>query len=629
MHRLAPHSSQFHPQAVDNVGESNVFQQMVRKFHNFETVGSAVVALSIVLCLWMTDSHAEPVHGLAMHGEPALRDDFAHFPYADPNAVQGGRITYGERGAFDSFNPYIRKGRSVWGVRAHVVESLMERSWDEPFTVYGLLAQSVEAPPDRSWVAFELRPEARFASGAPVTVEDVLWSWETLRDHGKPIYQNYWRQIDRIERSGERGLKVVFTEPNRELPLTLGLMPIFERAAWEGQDFAAGGLDPITGSGPYVIDSFEAGRRVVFRKNPDYWGADLPINRGRHNLDEIEYLYFQDSAALWEAFKVGDVSLYRDDDPAHWAEAYDFPAVSDGRVVKGEIPHARASGMHGFVFNTRKPIFADRRVRRALALAFDYDWVNARFFRGGKTRIASYYAGSSLGFAGVAEGRERALLAAFQDALPQGTLEDGWRPPEGAGDGRNRSNLREAKRLLAEAGWTVRDGALRDASGAPFEFEILLASAADERLADIFVTALRTLGITARPRLVETAQYQSRLNEYDFDMIVRRWWLSLAPGEEQRFYWGRYGVETPGTRNYMGADNPAAEAMIDALLVAVSREEFEAAVRALDRVLSSGVYVIPFGYLTEDRFAWWSDFRKPDRAALYGYRPDVWWRETR
>ncbi|MEM1419172.1 MAG: extracellular solute-binding protein [Pseudomonadota bacterium] len=573
----------------------------------------------------MSDSAAAPSHGVAIQGEPALPPDFRSFTYVNPEAPKGGSITYGERGSFDSFNPYIRDGRSVWGVRAHVVESLMERSWDEPFSVYGLLAESIEIPEDRSWVAFQLRSEARFSSGAPVTIDDVIWSWEILRDKGKPYYRNLFSQVQSIERQGEFGLRVEFKGPNQELPLTLGLMPVLERASWEDREFGKGGLDPVTGSGPYVLESFEAGRRVVFRKNPDYWGADLPINKGRHNFDEIEYLYFQDKTALWEAFKVGDVSQFRETDPAHWAEAYGFPAVLNGRALKGEIPHQRASGMNGFVFNTRNALFDDRRVREAFALAFDYEWINARFFRGGKTRIQSYFSGSALGFEGAAEGREKELLAPFAGDLPPGTLEDGWRPPRGAGDGRNRTNLRQATKLLAEAGWTVQDGVLRDAAGAPFEFEILLVSSEDERIADIFVKDLRRLGIVASKRLVESAQYQARLNDYDFDMIVRRWWLSLSPGEEQRFYWGSGGVETRGTRNYMGANDPAIDAMVDALLVAKTQADFQAATRALDRVLSSGIYVIPFGYETEDRFGWWSGFEKPDDAAIYGYRPDVWW----
>lgn len=567
-------------------------------------------------------------HAIAMHGAPALGPDFRHVPYADPAAPMQGGIRIGERGAFDSLNPFTIRGRSHWTVREHLYESLLERSWDEPFTLYGLLADGVWTDDARSEVRFRLHPEARFSDGAPVTVEDVIFTLETLREKGKPNHRSYYGQVAAIERTGPREVRFVFAAPNRELPLLLGLMPILPAALWDGRDIAEPSLEVPVGSGPYQLEIVEDGRRLLYRRDPGYWGAGLALNAGRHNFETIEYQFFRDNAALWQAFTAGALDVYPDGDPAHWAEAYDFPAVADGRVLRTEIPHGRASGMEGFVFNARRAMFADRRVRVALAEAFDFAWVNERFFRGGYSRIESYFSGSSLGFRGAAEGGERALLAPYAAQLPEGTLEAGWRPPEGAGDGRNRKALRKAAKLLQDAGWTVRDGVLRNAAGEPFRFEILLGSSRDERIARAFVDAISPLGLQVEMRVVDQAQYQDRLNAFDYDMIVRRWYLSLSPGEEQRFYWGSAAASEPGSRNYMGVQDPVVDAMIDAMLAARTREAFEEAVRALDRALSSGVYVIPFGYLASDRLAHGAALKKPARDALYGHRPDVWWRES-
>ena len=568
-----------------------------------------------------------PAHGIAMHGEPALAPGFTALPYVNPDAPRGGRVVYGELGGFDSLNPYILRGRAPWGVRAHTVESLMARSWNEPFTLYGLLAESVTVPEDRSWVEFTLRPEARFSDGSPVTVEDVIWSFETLGTKGHPAYRNAWRSVASIEQTGPRSLRITFAERNRELPLIMGLRPVLKKAQFAGRAFTEPSLEPIIGSGPYVVADFEPGRFIAFRRNPDYWGRDLAINRGVNNFDEIRYEYFRDAEALWAAVKTGQVSIFRDTDPVRWAEGYDFPAAREGRILRGEIPHSRPSGMYGFVFNTRRALFADRRVREALTLTFDWEWINARLYRGQYRRIRSYYDNSPLGFRGRAEGRERELLLPFAASLPPGTLEEGWRPPVSDGSGRDRRLLRRAVRLLAEAGWRVREGVMRNDSGEPFRFELLVASSRDETLAGLWRRSLERLGIEMRVRRVDAAQFAQRRREYDFDMTVNRWYLSLSPGIEQRLYFGSRGRTEPGTRNYMGVADPAVDAMIDALLAAGTRPEFEAAVRALDRVLSAGIYVIPFGYLPTDRVAWQRGYAKPDRAPLYGFRPEVWWKE--
>ncbi|MEE3100886.1 MAG: extracellular solute-binding protein, partial [Pseudomonadota bacterium] len=410
------------------------------------------LALSLALAPICGGAEEATTHGLAMHGVPALPADFTHLPYADPDATPGGRLVLGELGGFDSLNPYILKGRSVWAVRGLMVESLLARSYDEPFTLYGQLAGRVETPPDRSWVEFELREEARFSDGSPVTLDDVIWSMEVLAEKGLPGFRTSWAKVSRTEITGPRSVRFHFDAPDREMPLILGLRPILKKAAFEGRDFAESSMEPLVTSGPYVVDSAEPGRRVVFRKNPDWWGKDLAINAGLWNFDEIRYEWFKDEAARFEAFRAGDIDVFRDGDPARWEEGYGFPAAQRGDVVKAEIPHQRPSGLTGFVFNTRRPIFADIRVRRALAEALDFEWINATLNRGAYARIRSPFGGSPLAFQGAAQGREREILAPFAADLPEGALGSGFDWPRTDGSGRSRRNLREAARLLAEAG---------------------------------------------------------------------------------------------------------------------------------------------------------------------------------
>ncbi|MEM9012248.1 MAG: extracellular solute-binding protein [Pseudomonadota bacterium] len=569
-----------------------------------------------------------PRHGLAMHGAPMLPADFAHLPYADPDAPKGGTIVLSEVGGFDSLNPYVLRGTAPWGMRLHVFESLLARNWDEPFGLYGLLAESVETAPDRRWVEFTLREEARFADGAPVTVEDVLWSMETLAADGVPSFRITRDKVARAVQTGPRSVRFELAEPDRELALILGLRPILQKAAWEGVSFRDSGLFVPTGSGPYRVASFEPNGNIVFARRPDYWGAGLGVNVGRHNFDTIRYEFFADSGTAFEAFKAGLVSVYREGDPVRWARQYDFPAVANGEIVRAAIPHGRPSGMRGFVFNTRRAPFDDIRVRQALLHAFNFTWINARLNDGVFPRITSYFANSDFAFDGAASPGEEALLAPFAAGLPPDTL-SGPTLPAGSDDLRNRRGLRTARQLLAEAGWEIADGQLRNAAGAPFAFEILLRSQANEAVASIYADALARLGIDVDIRVVDDAQYETERNAYDFDMIVNLWALSLSPGNEQRFYWGSDGVTEPGTRNYPGIDNPAVDAMIDALLAAETPEDFRTAVRALDRVLMAGRYVIPFWYAEESWLAHDVRVTFPEALPLYGdwtgFLPDVWW----
>ncbi|MCB4454235.1 extracellular solute-binding protein [Leisingera sp. McT4-56] len=567
-----------------------------------------------------------------MYGDPALPPDFVSLPYANPDAPKGGKVVFGNTGGFDSLNPFTLKGTTPWQLRFWGYESLMGRSWDEPFTLYGLLAESVEVPEDRSWVEFTLREGARFSDGSPVTADDVIWSYETLGTKGHPRYRGFWTKVEKIEQTGPRSLRLTFNTEDRELALIAGLRPILKKAQWEGKEFGSDEIEgaPI-GTGAYVVSSFEPGRFVSLSRNPDYWGADLPLRRGTQNFDTLRIDFFGDETVLFEAFKAGELSAVREFNADKWDSVYSFPAITRGDVVKSEIPHQRPSGMTGLVMNTRRAPLDDWRVREALLLAFNFEYINGTVTGGTQQRISSYFSGSVLGMRpGAAEGKVRTLLAPFADSLLPGTLE-GYTLPQGDGSKRNRGNLRKAMKLLEESGWTVTDGVLRNAEGTPLTLSVLIRQGDGEMktVTEIYARALERLGITLTPETVDNAQYAERENAYDFDLTRFRRELSLSPGNEQRYYWGSDGVDQPGSRNLMGMDSPAAEAMIDAMLTATEPEDFTAAVRALDRVLTAGRYVIPFWSFDTGRIAHIKEMRFPDRLPIYGDRtefmPDVWW----
>ena len=565
-----------------------------------------------------------------MYGTPEHPQDFVALPYANPDAPKGGRIVFGENDTFDSLHPYILKGKSAWGVRAHVFETLMGRNWDEPFALYGLLAESIETPEDRSWVEFRLREEAAFSDGSPVTVEDVLWSWETLAENGLPGYQRSWSKVSRAQAVDGRTIRLEFSTPDRELPLIFGLRPVLKKADWDGIDFAASGLRVPVGSGPYVVGDFEPGRFIEFTRNPDYWGRDLAFNAGRHNLDVIRYEYFTDAATLHQAFTAGVLSTKREFNPAKWVQDYRFPAVENGDVIKSEIPHQRPSGMYGLVFNTRREIFRDWRVRDALIHAFNFEFVNQTLNGSSLPRITSYFSNSELGMKpGAAIGEVLDLLAPYRADLLPGAI-DGYTLPV-ARSARNRGGLRHARTQLEAAGWRVSDGVLRNANGEPFRFTIMLGLAGAEGIANIFAQSLERLGIVVETEVVDAAQSTARKSTYDYDMLFNTWGLSLSPGNEQWKYWGSDGVTQEGSRNYMGVASPAVDAMITGMLEATSRESFTAHVRALDRILMSGRYVIPLWYQPVSMLAHRKELRYPDRLPVYGdwsgFLPDVWWFE--
>jgi len=576
----------------------------------------------------------QPMHGISMYGQPALPRDYEHLTYVNPDAPTGGRIVTGEVGSFDSLNPHIRQGSVPWQLRFLAYESLMGRSWDEPFTLYGLLAESVEVDPNHMWVEFTLRPEARFSDGSPVTVEDVIWSYETLGTEGHPRYLNAWTRIASIEATGDRSVRLTFTEADRELALIMGLRPILKAAQWEDADFTESGLDTIPiATAPYVIDDFEAGRFVSLRRDPDYWGADLPFRRGTNVIDEIRMEFFTDGTAMFEAFTSGLLTTMRETNAANWAENYDFPRVQSGEVVLSEVPHRRPSGITGLVMNTRHDVFADWRVREAMIQAFNFEFINQTLNGGIEPRITSYFSNSPLGMLpGPAEGRVAEFLEPFAGDLLPGALE-GYELPVSDGSERNRAGIAEALRLMEEAGYTVEEGVMTGPDGAPFTFDILLQSGSSENeaIVNIYVEALERLGITPSVNSVDPAQYRERTDAFDFDMTTFRRGLSLSPGNEQRLYWGCDMVETEGSRNVMGACHPAIEAMIDRMLTSESQDDYVAAVRALDRVLISQRYVVPFWYNPIARIAHDAELRYPDYIPIYGdwigWQPDVWWVE--
>ena len=568
-----------------------------------------------------------------MYGQPALPPDFVSLPYVNPDAPKGGRMVFGNTGGFDSLNPFVLKGTPPWQWRFLGFESLLSQSLDEPFTLYGLLAESVETPEDRSWVEFTLREEARFSDGTPVTVADVIWSFETLGAEGHMRYRSLPPKIASIRQTGPRSLRIAFNTPDRELPLIAGLRPVLKKAQWEGRDFANAPLAEIPiGSGPYTVASYEVGRRVLLRRNPDYWGNDLPLRRGTMNLDEIQLEFFADATVLFEAFKAGDLSAVREDNAERWASLFDFPAIASGEVVKAEIRHGRPTGMTGFVLNSRRPPLDDWRVREALLRAFNFEYINETATGGVQPRIPSYFANSDLGMRpGPAEGKVRALLEPFAATLPPGALE-GYALPVGDGTLRNRANLRAASKLLDEAGLAVDSSGRRlGPDGSPLVLTVLLrqGDTRGQSVIDIYRLALERLGIELRVDRVDNAQFVARETEYDFDITSYRRDMSLSPGNEQRLYWSADGVTQPGTRNLMGMASPAAEAMIDKMVSAMAPEDFTAAVRALDRILMAGRYVIPLWYDTVDRIAHRREFHYPRNTPIYGDRPgflpEIWW----
>ena len=593
-----------------------------------------VMAFIFSIKMIATFSIAEPQHAISMYSNPALPPDFVSLPYANPNAPQGGEVRLGEVGSFDSLNPHILKGRSPWQLRFWNYETLMGRSWDEPFTLYGLLAESIETGPNREWVEFRLRPEAKFADGSPVTVDDVIWSYETLGTVGHWRYRGLWGKIERMEQTGPRSIRMTFNKDNAELALLAGMRPILKKTQWDGKDFTASGIDiiPIT-SAPYQITDFQAGRFIKLEKNPNYWGKNLGFRRGTNNLDRIRIEYFADASVYFEAFKTGNIDIYREGNAEKWATQFDFPRSLNGAITKSEVPHARPTGMRGLFMNMRKKKFQDWRVREALIQAFNFEYINETQNGGRQNRISSYFSNSVLGLIpGAARKDVVALLQPFKTELLPGTLA-GYNLPVSDGTLSNRKNMRRAQKLLQKAGYAVRDGVLMDKDGLPFQFEILMRQGAQEYLsiAEIYINALERLGIKATVSLVDGAQYTERLNKAEFDMVPYSRGLSLSPGNEQYLYWSSEVTDNEGTRNIIGIKSKALDYLLAQLVEAKSEDQLFAITRAMDRVLTAGRYVIPIYYENVSRIAHKSELKFPKYTPIYGDRigflPDVWWQE--
>ena len=591
-------------------------------------VFGGVLASGLAFGLNLGEVLAKESYAIAMHGAPALPADFTHMPYANPDAPKGGRLVQGILGTFDSLNPLIVRGLAVQQIRGFVVESLMARGNDEAFTLYGLLARSVETDDARNYVTFRLDPKARFSDGHPVTAEDVVFSWALLRDHGRPNHRQYYSKVVKAEAIDPLTVRFDFgTAGDRELPLILGLMPVLPKHAVDLTSFEETTMTAPIGSGPYRVSAVRPGASVTLTRNPDYWGRDLPVNRGLWNFGEIRLDFYREANGHFEAFKRGLYDFRVETEPLRWHDGYDFPAARNGALIRDTIKTGMPQPSEFLVFNTRRPMFSDARVRQALTLLFDFEWINQNYFFGLYGRSASYFAGSELSAHGrPADERERELLKPYASHMPADILDGSYRLPVSDGSGRDRAALRSALTLLSQAGYDLDGTVLRQRSTkAPLSFEILVTTRDQERIALAYLRDLKRAGIEANVRAVDPVQFDQRRLAFDFDMIQNRWDQSLSPGNEQYFYWGREAADIPGTRNYMGARDPAIDAMIAAILEAREHPAFVSAVRALDRALMSGCYAIPVLNVQEQWIARWNRIERPKATALTGYLPETWW----
>jgi peptide/nickel transport system substrate-binding protein len=586
---------------------------------------------------------AEPRHAIAMQGEPALPPDYRHFSYVNPNAPKGGSITYCVIGSFDNLNPFIVKSlrttaRGVIDVIFGnlVFESLMTRNADEAFSLYGLLAETIDITPDRKTVEFNLNPNAKWSDGKPVTPEDVLFTYEVYTEKGRPPYSDRMAKVAKLEKTGEHSVRFTFNEhADREFPLIIALTPIVPKHAFDKETFDQTTLKPVTGSGPYRIAEVEPGERVIFERNPDYWGKDLPAKRGFDNYDRITIEYFLNANSQFEAFKKGICSAYAGPiytglDPTQVARDFDFPAFKAGDVVVESFERNLPPVVTGFLFNTRLPKFADVRVRRALAMLYDFEWANKNIFDGKFERTASYWQNSELSALGrPASEKEKALLAPFPGSVLPEVMNGTWRPAATDGSGRDRAVLRSAFELLKSAGFAMNGGALTGPDGQPFGFEILTASQGEERLASIYQRTLQKLGIAVSIRSVDDAQIQQRKQRFDFEVVIGSTGFSgtLSPGIELIGRWGSEARDAEGSFNLAGVADPAVDAMIDAMLNARDKEDYVAAVRALDRLLISGAYMVPMQHNTEQSVAYWTYLAHPDKTPIFGFQLPTWWRK--
>lgn len=595
--------------------------------------GMTVLLLSFFTAPALAQEPVTPVHALTMHGTPKYGPAFTHMDYTNPDAPKGGTLRLHAIGTFDSLNPFIIKGTPAAGLlflgQSLTYDSLMDQSTDEPFSMYCLLCETVELPKDNKSITFNLRKDAKWHDGTPVTADDVVWSFNSFMEKGSPFFKAYYGDVENVVAESPTRVTFKFKHgDNAELPLILSQISILPKHYWtaEGRDIGASSLVPPLGSGPYKFGKIAPGRSIEYVRVPDYWGKDLPLNKGKFNYDRITYDYYRDSDVALEAFLAGEYD-FRDENTAKlWAESYNVPQVKDGRIIKAEIAHKRPAGMQGFIYNTRRPVFADKKVREALAYAFDFEWSNKQFAFGSYKRSRSYFSNSELASTGLPQGRELEILEKYRGKIPDEVFTAEYNPPKSDGSGNNRAGLAKAKEILDAAGWAMGPDGVRAKNGVKLAFEIIDSNPQFERWTLPFINNLKKLGIKASFRTVDPAQYQNRMNEFDYDMTVMSIGQSDSPGNEQRDFWSTAKADMPGSRNYMGVKDPVVDEIVEDLIKAKSREDLVAYTHALDRVLQWNFYLIPHWHIDHWRLVWWNKLEKP--AKLSDLTPgvtDTWW----
>jgi len=586
----------------------------------------SVTAFNLMVIPAANANDPAPAHGLAMHGDLKYSSNFKHFEYVNPNAPKGGSIRLSAIGGFDSLNPFIVKGNAASGA-AFIYETLMTSSADEAFSVYGQLAKTVRTPKDRSWVEFTLRDEARWHDGKMITADDVIFSYETLVSKGAPFYRLYYGSVERAVKIDQKTVRFDFKPgENRELPLILGQLTVLPKHYWATREFNATTLEPPLGSGAYKIKRIEANRTIIMERVSDYWGKDLPVNKGLNNFDTLEFEYYRDAQVAIEAFTGGRFDFRREFSSKAWATSYKVPAVDKGHIKLERFDHNRPTGMQGFAYNIRRDLFKDPVVREALAYAFDFTWSNKNLFYGQYKRSRSYFDNSELEATGLPSDAELVLLEPLRNSIPPEVFTEEYTPPESDGSGNIRTNLRTASKLLRDAGWVIKDGIrVNEKTGVKLEFEVLLSSPIFERIVLPFSKNLEKLGVKIRTRTVESAQYRRRLDTFDYDMVVGNWGQSMSPGNEQRDFWGSASVNQQGSRNIIGINDPAIDTLIEKLIAAPDRKALVTAAHALDRVLQWNHFVIPHFHAGYDRIAYWDKFGKPDVTPASGTQFLSWW----
>ncbi|MDI1303140.1 MAG: extracellular solute-binding protein [bacterium] len=586
----------------------------------------SLAALSLALTCVTAHATTEISHAIALHGTPKYPASFKAFAYVNPDAPKGGDIRLEAMGTFDSLNPFINKGIPAAGINS-IYDTLTLKSDDEPFTQYGLLAEKIERDPaDKSWIIYHLNPKARFSDGKPVTSADVVFSFNIIRKDGDPQYKAYYSDIANVEALDTQRVKFTFKRTdNPELQLIVGQLQIIPKHYWEKRNFNTTNLDIPVGSGAYIVSRVDNGRSITYTRNPQYWGADLPVNRGRENFNSMTYVYYRDMTVSLEGFKAGQFDYRVEYKAKTWATDYDFPAAKAGLVKKLMIKNENPAGMQAFSFNLRRPLFQDIRVRQALGYAYDFEWANKTMFYNAYTRSDSFFANSELAARGKPSKEELAILEPFRKQLSPAIFAGVPVPPKTDGSGNVRGNLMLAQKLLNEAGWKIQNGKLVDKNGKPFAFEIIISQPELERVINPFRQNLARLGIDMKIRVVDIPQYIERERKFDFDMTTTRVPQSLSPGNEQRNFWGSQYADQPGSANKMGIKDPVVDALVEQIINAPSREQLVYRTRALDRVLLAGYYVIPQYYIGSDRVAVWDFFERPRISPKYSIGLDTWW----